>query len=700
MIDYKAGEEAKLKQARELWEQALDHYEDSLREKRLAARFYHNTERNGQWDKADREFLEEEGRPVLSFNVTKGKVDGVAGMIEDVRQRPVPKAVGAEDTFAATIHMALLDRVRELTATESLEWEATEKGLVRGDYNIAFDAAPDPKNPANVEMTMTLAGPHEIKWDFSSERPGREDAQWFFWDKWLTVAEFKAAYPEHADDAETLLKGGEDEDPDGFHDQDGPFESAAGLRGDRDYDDQLYTQYFDRKRRRIRVIHCEYKVPIKRHHLVHVGSGQSEPVPTELVSTVKALQEAGATPDMVLVEIWDEEIYWLDFCRKSVLFDDLNPLPTSGFSVVPFTCFFDDVDHTTYGVVRNLIDPQLEINKSYSQKLEHVVEQSKPGYIAEQGAVPDQDQFERSLNEGGGVSYVSDGSIAGNRIIPRPPAQLPVGAQERHANSLELLDRISGFTAEMEHAGGGNEALGTVQLRYRKSQVALRNIFNHYAVFQKELARKQMEIVLQGFPDHQIQSMLSNPSLVVQDGMVLQLGPPDEMGQPSIAQQLSLRDMRATKFDIDLETTTANNTLRILDLQNLAQLVQLQVPIDPSVLVEKATASRGDRERLLAFVRQSQQSQAQSQQMEAQTFAQQMERGFAQQQSELAEERRHNIAEESIKARGQQMDLSAKFAAILERADANERQMIQAERARADAQANTANNQGRTTNEQ
>ncbi len=194
--------------------------------------------------------------------------------------------------------------------------------------------------------------------------------------------------------------------------------------------------------------------------------------------------------------------------------------------------------------------------------------------------------------------------------------------------------------------------------------------------------------------------MLSNPSLVVQQGMVLQLGPPDEMGQPSIAQQLSLRDMRSTKFDIDLETTTANNTLRILDLQNLAQLVQLQVPIDPSVLVEKATASRGDRERLLAFVSQTQQSQAQSQQMQAQTFAQQMERGFAQQQGELAEERRHHIAEESIKARGQQMDLSAKFAAILERADANERQMIQAERSRADAQANAADNQGRTTNEQ
>lgn len=688
MITQDAKPSEKLAQARELFEGLLDHYEESNKLRRRAKLMFHNTNGQGQWDSADREYLEDEGRPVLSFNIAKNKIDAVQGMLEDVRQVPMVRPAGKEDTFVAEVHTALLDRAREMIDAESLEWEVAETALIEGDGALALDVHPDPKNPARLQFEAKPVEPHEVLWDNASIRPGREDAEYVFWARWYTLAEFKATFPEFADRAEEFVRGGayEAEMAETSVDND-TSEAGTHYRTERDYDESPYMgQYRDRKKNQIRVIHMEYVCPKQKHFLLMRESGISQEVSAKQAKLFETIIELEGKEDIEVVKAWDNEVYALDFIRNEILFDDQMPLPISGFSIVPFTCFYDTADNTTYGLMRNLMDPQREFNKAHSQNLETNIGQSKPGYLAEIGAVPNPDEFESQNAQAGGIAWVNDGALAANRIQERQvPTVSPAGAK-RMEDSLMLIDRIAGIGTDLEKGGvSGAEALGTVQLRYRRAQIAMRKIFKNFERFQRNFAGKMLEAIARSYPDHQITAMLGDSErFVLEQGRVAEIVPgPD--GQPQPGRIAALRDLRNKPMDIELDTGTANNTLRLMELQTLAALANQGTEVDPTIMVEKAVASRSDRERLLEYIKQRQAAAAQGAQQEADQLANQVAAGFDLQQRELEEKKRHNVAEESLEAREQQIDASVEFAKLAEKANADERKMIEEARARVEA---------------
>ena len=407
----------------------------------------------------------------------------------------------------------------------------------------------------------------------------------------------------------------------------------------------------------------------------------------DLRSTFEALQERGALRGLELVELWDTEVHWFQFIRDEVLFDGPSPLPFDGFSLVPMSCFLDDCDRVAYGWMRNLMDPQREVNKSYSQKLDLLVSQGKPGWIGEKSAVPNRDEFERQIHSGAAIATVEDGALTANRIQPRQVPRLPEGAMSRLEDSLALIDRIGGVGSELEREGSGAEALGTVQLRYRRAQIALRTLFKNFEGFQRALAEKILQTIVRAFPDHQIEAMLGDVERYrVLDGVVLELqATPD--GQVVPSRQAAIRDLRNAHYNVTLEATTGNNTLRLMELQQLAEIARLGVPVDPAVVVEKAVSARSDRERLLGYAAQQQQAAAQAAQAEQKQLAQQVQAGLTLQAKELDEKQRHNVAEEALKAREQQFDIVAKFAALIEKADEAEKAALNAELDRVEAQA-------------
>lgn len=690
MLDPKADQDTKLRCARRLWEDALEHYALSNEERARAARFFHNRDGTGQWEETDKRYLEEQGRPALTFNLTKGKIEAILGMLEDVRKKPVLSPVGTEDRFAAEVHSALLDAVRRQLNLETLEWNVAEHALVRGDGVAALDVQPDPKSPTHYRIRATRVTPSEVKWDTESIEPDRSDARYVLWDRWFTKDEFKRQYPDHADQAEVLL---DSSDYAPAWEADEPVANERFLLDSMPSDDyarRLGEEYVDRKRRRIRVIHLEYLAPVRRCFMVATDGSVAREIKPELKGTYDELAKSGVldTSQVALEEVWDEQVHWLDFVVNTVLFDAVNPLPFEGFSLTPFTCFLDDSARVTYGYMRNLFDPQREVNKAHSQGLEHLIGQGKSGYIAEKSAIMDLEQFENALATNAGVALVNDGALA--RVQERKPPTVPEGARARFEESITMVDRIAGMAADLERdrAGAQPEALGTVQLRYRHAQIALRKVFRNNDDFQRELARKIVEVIAHAFPDQQIADLLGDSTrYAVQDGEVIEIVPgPD--GQPMPGRRAQLRDVRRARFDVALDTSTENNTLRLMEVQQLAQLASLQVPIDPEVLVSKVVTSRADREALLAFVKQSKEAAARGAEAEAQRLDAQVQAGLQQQAADLAEKRRANVAKESLEARGQTLDSAAKFAAILERASADERAMLEAQMARVEARVN------------
>jgi hypothetical protein len=696
------GEEERRREARFFWELAIDHWEQRNIERHVTLGFYHNSNGVGQWDEADLDFLEEQGRPALSFNLTKKKVNAYIGMQMDAMQKPVVRAVGGEDAWKAEVWNNILDRLRNELDMDTLDCEVAERGHVIGEGCLNLDVVADPDRPAHLKIEATFVDPLEVKWDPNSQKASRKDAQYFFWDKWLTRSDFKLSYPDHAHELDYFMNSLTADENSPLYDPDSYRSEPTGhhrfVRDD--YDMERLSRYYDIRNDKVRVIHMEFITAVARNFLVGRGQNGEEinvEISDQAARVIRSKRGKEQFPGFDVVETWKDQVHWFEFVRDVTLFDEIAPVPFDGWSIIPFSLFVDTTDKTSYGWVRDFIDPQREVNKSYSQSLDHLITQSKPGWIAEKGAIPDENQFEESINTGGSIAIVEKGALTGQQVRERQPAVLPAGAYTRHQASVELFDRIGGVATDVEQtaAGARQEAAYTVHMRHQKALVAMKLPFAHYAQYQLEVTRRLMQIVTRTMPDEQIERLLSNvEKFKVHQGTVWILEPappqPGAPGQEGASDptgpgqqkqmvpvgQVPIRDLREMQYDIELDTTTHNTTLRLLEMQALAELKKMGVPVDDTLIVEKATTSRHERERLVEFAKERGKAQAAAEKAQTDQLNSQVAQAFKISEQEVAEKRRHNIIDEAISALKNERDAGAKIAAIWEKSDEAEKAQL------------------------
>jgi hypothetical protein len=180
-------------------------------------------------------------------------------------------------------------------------------------------------------------------------------------------------------------------------------------------------------------------------------------------------------------------------------------------------------------------------------------------------------------------------------------------------------------------------------------------------------------------PDEQIQAMIGNDDkYVVQGGMVIEIGPHPENPQQKVPvrEPVSLRDLRAIEYDIELDMNTRNSTLRGIKADRWLQMRSAGVAIPDTVIVEASTDSRSEREQLKEFAEQQGKLQAKNAAQEAKIMQGQVAASLKLQAQADAEDGRHNRVEEALKAQKQQQDAAVKLAAVLERADSDEKSWL------------------------
>ena len=121
------------------------------------------------------------------------------------------------------------------------------------------------------------------------------------------------------------------------------------------------------------------------------------------------------------------KVRWTVTADTVVLFDDWSPY--DHFTLVPFFPYFRR--GKPFGMVRNLLSPQEQLNKITSQELHIVNTTANSGWIVESGSLSGMtaDDLEEHGAETGLVLEYNRGSTPPGKI---PPNQIPTG-----------LDRIS-----------------------------------------------------------------------------------------------------------------------------------------------------------------------------------------------------------------------------------------------------------------
>lgn len=614
MLDRTTNRNSRLIQARNIFERTIEHFQNSRDYMEEDVLFYHNVDGESQWEDEDLQYLKEQNRPALTFNLIFNKINQAIGLHEDHRHRPrvVPASGSPRDIALSRVMTSLLETARRCADMDCVDSQVYEHSIVMGEGNGQVSVELDPETPGWLTFTATAQSGLQALWDISSESPDRLDARYVIWDKWVTFDQFKVDYPEHADKARVMLddawNGTIDVDDGG-----GGFDATVDDEDDyqAEFGETGRTRYYvNRQYRKIRIVHLEYETLVKRHFLV--GPNRREEVDEKFANAAKTARDNGDARfvGLGIFSTYDTQKFWFEFIGNDILFDDESPEPHTHFTLSAMVCFLDSHQGYPYGMVRNMKDPQRDVNKAHSQSLDHLNSQAKPGWIAEQNAIPNPEQFEEANRQAGATSFVATGALSGGQVQSRNIPQFSEAANARLQQAVNLLNLVSGISSEPEDPARGVEAATTVAIRERKSLRALTRVLRHFERYQVRTSHLFLESIVNAMPDDQIAAWLGDSGeFMVQGGTIMVKSlDPQQPPQP-IA---SIRDMRQLKYAVELEPSSKSDVSRLMMLNIIMQLAATQVnaPIDPELIYELMSTDRATRERLSAFARQAAQEQA------------------------------------------------------------------------------------------
>ncbi len=133
-----------------------------------------------------------------------------------------------------------------------------------------------------------------------------------------------------------------------------------------------------------------------------------------------------------------------------------------GFSIQAMTGKYDEIRQCYYGIMRSMKEPQRLLNQAVSDYEGFLRNIPKGGFIIETDAVPNMEGFRDTLLKANMLTVVSPGSIAAQKIVPKPSPPIPNGLLEMIQYANQVMMEVVGITPDF--MGLADSKLMTAQL--------------------------------------------------------------------------------------------------------------------------------------------------------------------------------------------------------------------------------------------
>lgn len=329
------------------WFEEAEQSTQTSREKAERDRDYYDGK---QWTEEEAAELRKRGQPVIALNVIRQRVNYHLGMEKKQRRDPKAYGRGPEDQQAAEVATESLRYAMERTDYHSERSRFWENLKVEGCS--AMEPSLADRGDGNYDIEWKHVPWDRLFYDPHSARTDFSDARYIGQVQWMDEEELLDSYPDGGIAVENALKGATD----------------GGLGLGNTYEDRpRWQMWADPKRKRVRVVQIWY-----------LQGGQ-----------------------------W----LWAEFCKGGILAAGESPWVNDDgetlCGLIAESCYVDR-ENNRYGEIRDLIDPQDEVNKRRSKAL-HAVNTNL--VITENGAIPDGDveKARREANRPDGFIQVQKG---------------------------------------------------------------------------------------------------------------------------------------------------------------------------------------------------------------------------------------------------------------------------------------------------
>lgn len=434
-----------ISKVRDWFKQAVDHGS----EWRKLAREEYDFVRGKQWSEDDKAALTEKGRPALTINKIRPHLNILSGYQRVNRYEVNFEPRTSDDFESCELRKGVTKYIMDNCDYNDVESAVFMDGIIGGIgwFHVFYDWD---YTAMEGEIDIERISPFDIYTDPEARKPDYSDAKFLCRAKWVDKDELCDIYPEHADDILSEFRR---------YDMD---EKEADMVG-------TEPLWYNRDLKKVRLIECWYKErEMQTRYMMADGTISDVPPPIPTVI---------ASPFQVPV----------DKVRLAVIMGDIkleemdSPYQHGFFPFVPFTLYHYGEGDVPCGVVRDVKDPQREINKKRSQILHILNTQGNSGLITETTAMTEeqQERYRKYGSKPGAIIEVNDGTLAGGRIREIQPSAPPVGLIQSAQESEADIPKITGINESMLGISSPQQSGRAIELNQRQAVTNIAPFFDN-----------------------------------------------------------------------------------------------------------------------------------------------------------------------------------------------------------------------------
>ena len=415
---------------------------------------------------------------------------------------------------------------------------------------------------------------NEIWWDMQSVEPDLSDARWLFRRRWVDRQRAARTFPEHAtiimpsadkwiaDLAGEMLEGGQSTG------------LAQAIDAERAWTVQEDNWYND-ENQQVCLTELWYRrwveVTILRAHTGRaVEYDPANPAHDAMVQSRRGVLERQIIPKM-------RRAY---FMGPHVLDDGPTPHPHDNFPYVPVWGSREDMTGIPYGLVRDMLFPQDNLNASIS-KLRWGMSASRTERT--KGAVAMADEVFRRMAARVDADIILDAehmARPGARFEVKRDFQLNAQQFELMNDSRRAMERVSGITAAFQGQKGTAASGIQEQTQLEQSQVAVADLMDNFKEARRQVGELLMSLILEDMGREEQTVVIEGDTLNPPRTVVLNKPEID----PATGIQYLSNDVQRTRLMVALEDVPSSSSFRAQQLSSLSESVK-SLPQDLQTVV-------------------------------------------------------------------------------------------------------------------
>lgn len=517
-----------------------------------------------QWSDEDLAKLNEEQRPIVTFNIAGKYMDAITGLQINNRQeiRYFPRTNGS-----AKVNELMTGAVGWCRDLSNMIDEETD-----GFYDCALtglgwmegylDKDLDPNGVAAGRRVDNM----EMLPDPNARQRNLEDGKFVIRDRMMDHDEYAELFGDYAeaesDDGLSVEDKSADVDTEDSGVQVIPsphdYGDSTGDTGERVTKGKCPVQDYQFWRRE------------KRYVVSHPQMGKRELTTEEYVAQKEQLDLLLANGQPIQVGMISKKVYYRAYFSKG----KMGPYGQSpyqyGFTYHAITGKRDRNKRSWYGLGRAMIDSQNWTNKFFSTILYCLMVGAKGGIMAEENAFKDARKAESEWANPNSITWMKQGALSGAggaKILPKPNAQYPQGLDRLMEFTLNSLPQTTGISLELLGLTDRDQSAVLEKQRKQSAMSIIAWAFDAMRRYYKSMGRQMARYVTEYMPE----------------GMLVKIN-----GKESAEYVPLVKDQLALTFDVivDEAPTSTNMRERVWSvIENLVpQMLQAGISIPKEVL--------------------------------------------------------------------------------------------------------------------